>query len=289
MPFSSKSISWRSKQSKKNTENEKRIPFLSHTLSSLKHLNLEKTGLGNMTAIKIIEFARKSIKLESLNLSDNHLSDEIALPVIETVNGNLYLRELYLRWNGLTAKFGSVFFSEIKSKSNLKVLDLSWNSLGKGLKVIKPPKKGRRNRNQVAELAPVLQEFLEEDKYLIHIDLSCNGFRYEECEMIQAGLSKNHTIYGFHFEGNYGYVDSEQFLVLEGLKKDFSSGQSMRQIRGVDKIKHYNKLAHQVNPSDARNVCWICDGWIEMKFEFTGSKKTKNLVIKSCFISGLWR
>jgi len=80
-----------------------------------------------------------------------------------------------------------------------------------------------------------------------------------------------HTLYGFHFEANYGYVDSEGYLVLEPFK-DMSFGHSTIKINGVKKIKHYNKLAHQIEPTDAKNYCWICDGWIEVKFEYTGRK-----------------
>lgn len=32
---------------------------------------------------------------------------------------------------------------------------------------------------------------------------------------ISKALEKNKTIYGFHFSGNYGYVDSRGFLIID--------------------------------------------------------------------------
>jgi hypothetical protein len=217
----------------------------------------------------LIEIVKKTVTLTSLNLSENNLTDAITEAFVDTFEENHYIKELYLRWNGLTAKFGSAFFETLKGKCGLKVLDLSWNSLGKGLKVIKPPAK-RRRRPQ-PEFADILKEFLATDKSIVHLDLTSNKFRYEECEKIKEGLDFNRTIYGFHFEGNYGYVDSEGYLVLETFK-DVSSCHSTKRIKGVKKIKHYNKLAHQIEPTDAKNYCWLCDGWIEVKFEYTGRK-----------------
>jgi hypothetical protein len=33
---------------------------------------------------------------------------------------------------------------------------------------------------------------------------------------VAQALSKNKSIYGFHFGGNYGYTDSKGFLIIEG-------------------------------------------------------------------------
>jgi len=216
--------------------------------------------------------ARNTVTLRSINLNENNLTDAISETFVETLENCNYIKELYLRWNGLTSKFGVTFFDRLKQgKCPLKVLDLSWNSLGKGLKVVKAPQKKKRRRNVQPELADVLEEFLATDKSLVHMDLTANKFRYEESEKIKNGLDHNHTLYGFHFEANYGYVDSEGYLVLEPFK-DMSFGHSTIKINGVKKIKHYNKLAHQIEPTDAKNYCWICDGWIEVKFEYTGRK-----------------
>lgn len=149
----------------------------------------------------------------------------------------------------------------------LKVLDLGWNRMGKALKVIIPVQKRRRGPHE-PELSTSISEFLENNKTIVHLDLCSNKFRYEECKEIAEGLKKNHTIYGFHFEGNYGYIDSEGFLVIKDSFKDFSSEHHTRQINSIHRLDNFHKFYQQIEAADARNVCWICDGWIEMKFEY---------------------
>lgn len=48
---------------------------------------------------------------------------------------------------------------------------------------------------------------LKENKTLLHVSLCNNGFSLEESQKIAEGLNQNKTIYGFHFSGNYGYID----------------------------------------------------------------------------------
>lgn len=50
------------------------------------------------------------------------------------------------------------------------------------------------------------------NKNLIHVDVSDNNFNEEESTIISEKLHSNKKIYGFHFSGNYGYVDSKGFL-----------------------------------------------------------------------------
>lgn len=47
------------------------------------------------------------------------------------------------------------------------------------------------------------------------MDFSNNNFNLEDCIRIGESLNKNHTLYGFHFVGNYGYIDTRGFLVIE--------------------------------------------------------------------------
>lgn len=43
---------------------------------------------------------------------------------------------------------------------------------------------------------------------LKHLDLSFNSISLKESKCISIELNKNHTLYGFHFEGNcQAYVD----------------------------------------------------------------------------------
>ena len=49
---------------------------------------------------------------------------------------------------------------------------------------------------------------------LIHLDLSFNNFNLEESKIIQKSLLENHILFGFHFRGNYGFVDNKGFLII---------------------------------------------------------------------------
>ena len=50
---------------------------------------------------------------------------------------------------------------------------------------------------------------------VIHLDLSNNHFTYADCLLISDAISINKSIYGFHFYGNYGFVDNKGFLIIE--------------------------------------------------------------------------
>ena len=47
---------------------------------------------------------------------------------------------------------------------------------------------------------------------LIHVDLSHNHIQMDDVEIIAEGLKINHSILGFHFAGNAGYVDMKGFI-----------------------------------------------------------------------------
>lgn len=63
------------------------------------------------------------------------------------------------------------------------------------------------------------------NKHLVHLDLSANNFSEEESKMIGESLEKNHTIYGFHFGGNFGFIDSKGFY--KGEERDITSLHSL--------------------------------------------------------------
>lgn len=82
----------------------------------------------------------------------------------------------------------------------LKVLDYSLNQLGDS-----------------GELgcARAIAGCLRSNKTLLHVDISFNKLGKEASEIIGEGLEPNKQIYGFHYRGNYGWVNSKGFLVLE--------------------------------------------------------------------------
>jgi translation initiation factor 6 (eIF-6) len=84
-------------------------------------------------------------------------------------------------------------------------LDFSWNKIG---------------GNGKPSCATYLADLLKSNESLLHVDFSNNLFDNEESNIIAEGLNKNHTIYGFHFKGNYGYVDNRGFLVIDEIKDE---------------------------------------------------------------------
>jgi hypothetical protein len=52
------------------------------------------------------------------------------------------------------------------------------------------------------------------NKSLIHVDMSHNHFSEEACSIIGSKLIFNHTMYGFHMEGNCCKIDSQGFIVV---------------------------------------------------------------------------
>ena len=51
-----------------------------------------------------------------------------------------------------------------------------------------------------------------ENAFLIHLDFSHNYFDSRELEVINEGLSENHTILGIHLAGNEGETDALGFI-----------------------------------------------------------------------------
>ena len=59
-------------------------------------------------------------------------------------------------------------------------------------------------------------EILEKNKKLVHISFDYNNFNYQECVRVAESLETNHTLYGFHFAGHFGYVDNLGFFIVLG-------------------------------------------------------------------------
>lgn len=55
---------------------------------------------------------------------------------------------------------------------------------------------------------------LKENESLVHVDISFCEIDKKNSKVIAAALENNHTIYGFHYEGNSGAVDRKGYLRL---------------------------------------------------------------------------
>ena len=142
--------------------------------------------------MKLCETLVKNKSVRRLNMSKNFLTNNVAESIKYVLTANIFLQELYLHWNQIKSAGAISIFQGLLENEGIRVLDFSWNSIGGGAPSVVPQ---------------ILECFTVNDK-IMHLDLSNNYFTYDESKSIAAGLENNHTIYGFHFTGNYGYVDS---------------------------------------------------------------------------------
>lgn len=225
--------------------------------NQLEVLNLEGNRLTDEGVIDLCAALQARNKLKKLDLSNNLMTDRSCEKLAEWLEETSRLEELYLNWNKIRGYGAAQIFAALDDNIYLRVLDISWNALGSGTK------------SCTAEFAQLMRK----NESLLHIDLSYNNFNKSHGEVIIQGLHENHTLYGFHYMGNYGYIDPQGFLVLE----DVNSAQPQyvnnavfaSRIKSV-KCKREGKAGENNKFCDN---CWICGGWNEVQFVWEPSNK----------------
>lgn len=242
-------------------------PVLLHKDSRLQVLDLSMNNLGNHSTISLLSKLQQNKFLEILNLSENSQTDNICHSMAELITYHPKQKELYLRWNSISYVGGRAIFKSLAKGNNntQKVLDLSWNILGNGLSTGKD-----------SSCTDEICDFITSNESILHLDLSNNAFNTKQSDHIAKALKKNHSIFGFHFTGNKGYVNSEDYLIVDenddlGMVDVFSS-HVQKKIDGCKPIKS-NCLNMIDNIRNLKNSCWICDNWMEQEFEWTGLKQ----------------
>lgn len=198
------------------------VDHLCHSLvlreCKIETLNLENNKLGDKISLKLFESLQTNTTLRKLNMSKNFLTDFVADSIKALFQKNYFIQEIYLHWNMIKTQGGIKIFKGILENESLMVFDMSWNSIGNGTPSVVPE---------------ILELFKINDK-IIHLDLSNNNFTKEESKEISDGLANNHSIYGFHFVGNYGYVDSRGFLIVNpNDERDLSEMHVSHRINGI--------------------------------------------------------
>ena len=233
--------------------------FLKAKANLLRVLNLENTKLGDIGAISLCKQLIDHPRLTELNLAKNHITDLSADAISQVVYDTFYLMSLILHWNSITGEGGSKILKSTLRYNNMKILDLSWNIIG--------TYKSNAFANQLSEL-------LIEQEYFLHLDLSHNLIKAEDCKIISDGLSGNHSLWGFHFIGNENYsIDSKGYL---------NEGVSNNQISSEHLETRINGANMTVTNSDLGDCslkrvhnCWLCEGWNEALIEFPQEKPTE--------------
>ena len=231
----------------KSTEQLIKIVSLNET--KLRTLDLESVGMSERFVSELCRVLADNKVLHNLNLAKNNLGLITCIALKELLRYNSTLRHLDLHWNNIRLDGAVQFFEGLGQNDGLRVLDLSWNSLG---------------RDTSLECAKVLGHCFKLNSTLQHLDLSYNFFTLAECEVLAERIKDNHNIIGLHMTGNEGYVDPQGFIVP--YSASFSNSQEGHFFnRILDKSKYSRR--HQ-----QYNNCWICEKWLEVKFEWKASE-----------------
>jgi len=211
-------------------------------------LNLEGNNIGDVGAIELFGSLKTNTYLKKLNLSKNKLTNACTPALSEMLMKNDTLEELYLYMNVIQSEGAITLFNGLKKNNSIRVLDLSWNTIGAN-------ERG---------LGKAFFELFSTNNSLVHCDFSFNKISYQTTEQAAKGLEENHTIYGLHWLGNEGYIDTEGFLIPS---KRFGpeyitlhptiSKPRIDGFKCVINPKHYDKATPKEN-------CWICEGWQEI-------------------------
>ena len=268
------------------------IAKLANANNKIKQLNLRNCNLKNTDAIQLLSVLCEYPKLNVLDLSENNLTDEITIISQKLLEDqNSMLCHLYLRDNQLSNKFMAKIGRSLATNSRLKLLDLSHNNFGSQIKTINREEpiqtkiedkiNGKDKLNQKAKLELTLSEiinsknevedwmisllvFISANTSVVHLDLSANKFTVLDSQFIALALTQNKSIFGFHFNGNFGTVNWNGQLYTNLKSKDLVYAHSKRQIHGFKPSKCVNSFASN-RILKFQNYCWICEDWRQIK------------------------
>ncbi|KAM3131808.1 hypothetical protein pb186bvf_016058 [Paramecium bursaria] len=249
------------------------------------NLQLQKNNIADSGLILLLDGLQQHQLLRILNISDNRIGDKYMEQFGEYVKKAQNLQELYLQYNLISGRGGVNLFKGLIKNTTLKVLDLSFNHLGE-------------SSDCTSNICRIIQRPLQE---LVHIDLSHNKFTQNEIIQISADLACNQIIYGFHIEGHGNYkvnsrgflVEGDEFKVKQEIQEsqkdldflnDFKINKFMRRSGVFEEVVQQNIIRKNgmrqiqgasIVSNKTNDICWICQGWIEIKYTYTIQKSGK--------------
>ncbi|CDW85738.1 UNKNOWN [Stylonychia lemnae] len=245
----------------------------------LEILNLENNNIGDRGIRYLCEaLCQSTDNLVKLNISKNELTDQSINFIAKLITDSSSLRELKMHWNKLGSNKLPTLIDALSKNKRLKVLDISWNALGS------------YERSDTFQVGEILGRYLNNNKSLVHLDLSFNGLNEDDCLQLGEYLKENHTLLGLHMRGNQGMIDSLGFI----LKKPDPKQESVQNIkpgnmpfykRIVSRQQSRRNSDHNISPKNSSyqsqsqhqkyidkhyesDRCWICEGWSENNFIF---------------------
>ncbi|CAG9316157.1 unnamed protein product [Blepharisma stoltei] len=205
---------------------------------SLEVLKLESTKISSESIKVMTEALYYNATLRHLNLAKNNLNEVAGIHLGKLIFYNRSLISLDLHWNYIRGEGAIGIFKGLIDNTNLQGLDLSWNSMG---------------NDKIHKTSIALSEALAQNERLKHFDLSNNYITFEESKDIAKGLSLNHTLIGFHIEGNHCVLDA--FGYIHPKNNTFK-----------EKYDHFaSRILTRTNFRKINRNCWICEGWTDLK------------------------
>jgi len=220
--------------------------------NSLKDLDLENTKLGDNGVISLCKQLLDHPKLTTLNLAKNGITDTACGAISQLISETFYLTTLILYWNYITGEGAAKILSAVGRYGSMRVLDLSWNSIG---------------RSKTKVFVKQLAENLANQENIVHMDLSHNKIKREDCKNIAEALKPNHTLWGFHFGDNEGYVlDAKGYLVEDTVHVPLGINHVEHRIGSLESLRKSFKQNKKIQRYAGN--CWICEGWNEVCIEY---------------------
>ncbi|CAD8094383.1 unnamed protein product [Paramecium sonneborni] len=241
-------------------------------------LNLEQNLLRDQGCNILFQYLMSNNTLQCLNLCNNKITESSSIALSNVLKQSQRLFELYLGFNNLQINGGIQIWKAMYKNTNMS-----------------------HNAMTSLECAQAIAKALSRSyNELVHIDLRYNKFNQQQSQIIAEGMIKNETIYGFHFEGNYqdiimnpnGFLmNRREELKIKKQKIDQLNKQPQYfKLLDEEKLENYNKLKtdddlclaylrsrrmkstelnkQKVNMINKLDVCWICEGWQEIKFQW---------------------
>ncbi|CAD8172456.1 unnamed protein product [Paramecium pentaurelia] len=218
---------------------------------NLKSLNLQNNLLGDKGATLLLSSIQRNMTIIKLNLSENQITDSCSTVFYQFLLQNNFIENLVLNWNQLGQTTGTMIAKGLQQNRSVKVLDLSYNHLG---------------QNERSNCIQCWCEAISNPQFsLVHLDISYNQLSEKQLKQFSQALLKNNSLYGLHIEGNkcsakidpYGFIkfinDSEEFKVVQQ-KKNVIDGVNYIPIQGDNLF--------------GNDCCWICQGWMEYRFQY---------------------
>jgi len=103
-----------------------------------------------------------------------------------------------------------------------------------------------------------------ENKTIIHLDLSHNGFKKAEIDIMGVGLKENHTILGLHMLGNEITTNSLGFVTVSGEENPAAS----HIISRIQPTLETGVITTRKAKLSSGSNCWICEGWTQLLYRF---------------------